>query len=153
MEEYCESQVIRGVISPVSDKYSKPNLVASHHRVEMVRRALSSSNCNWIQVDDFESKQTEWMTTLKVLKHVESSLNINNATVKLLCGADLIETFSVPNLWKDDDIKEIVTHYGIVVIPRKGWNPDKYISEHHILKNHMKDVIVVKSWEGDNREA
>ena len=24
--------------------------------------------------------------------------------VKLLCGADMLESFSVPGLWKDDDV-------------------------------------------------
>lgn len=31
----------------------------------------------------------------------ESPLNIN---LKLLCGADLIESFAVPGLWKDEDV-------------------------------------------------
>ncbi len=31
----------------------------------------------------------------------EFPLNIN---LKLLCGADLIESFAVPGLWKDEDV-------------------------------------------------
>lgn len=34
-----------------------------------------------------------------------SPLNIN---VKLLCGADLLESFAVPGLWKEEDVKKIV---------------------------------------------
>jgi len=28
----------------------------------------------------------------------------DSAHVKLLCGADLLESFAVPNLWKDEDV-------------------------------------------------
>ena len=30
--------------------------------------------------------------------------------VKLLCGADLLESFAVPGLWKDSDVSEIQKH-------------------------------------------
>ena len=39
-------------------------------------------------------------------------------TFKLLCGADLLESFAVPNLWNEDDLTTIVRDYGIVVISR-----------------------------------
>lgn len=28
-----------------------------------------------------------------------------NISVKLLCGADLLESFAVPGLWKNEDVK------------------------------------------------
>ena len=31
--------------------------------------------------------------------------------VKLLCGADLLESFAVPNLWKDKDVRPSVDTY------------------------------------------
>ena len=41
-------------------------------------------------------------------------------TFKLLCGADLLESFAVPNLWSVEDLTKIVRDYGIVVISRFG---------------------------------
>ncbi len=38
--------------------------------------------------------------------------------LKLLCGADLLESFSVPGLWLEEDIHTIVQKHGIVVITR-----------------------------------
>ncbi|XP_073088368.1 nicotinamide/nicotinic acid mononucleotide adenylyltransferase 3 isoform X5 [Manis javanica] len=58
-------QVIRGIISPVNDNYMKKDLVAAQHRVAMARLAVQTSN--WIQVDSWESEQTQWMETVKVL--------------------------------------------------------------------------------------
>ena len=40
----------------------------------------------------------------------------------LLCGADLLESFSVPGLWDAEDIRVIVRDYGILVITRKASN-------------------------------
>ena len=39
-------------------------------------------------------------------------------TFKLLCGAVLLESFAVPDLWNKDDLTTIVRDYGIVVISR-----------------------------------
>ncbi|XP_013361738.1 PREDICTED: nicotinamide/nicotinic acid mononucleotide adenylyltransferase 3 isoform X3 [Chinchilla lanigera] len=65
-------QVIEGIISPVNDNYGKKDLVPSHHRVAMARLALQTSD--WIRVDSWESEQTQWMETVKVLRHHQSQL-------------------------------------------------------------------------------
>ena len=39
---------------------------------------------------------------------------------KLLCGADLLESFAVADLWNEDDLTTLVSDYGIVVISRCG---------------------------------
>ncbi|XP_060052560.1 nicotinamide/nicotinic acid mononucleotide adenylyltransferase 3 isoform X2 [Erinaceus europaeus] len=58
-------QVVRGIISPVNDKYWKKDLVAAKHRVAMVRLALQTSD--WVRVDPWESEQDQWVETVKVL--------------------------------------------------------------------------------------
>uniref|UniRef100_A0ABI0NWU7 Nicotinamide nucleotide adenylyltransferase 3 n=2 Tax=Bos TaxID=9903 RepID=A0ABI0NWU7_BOVIN len=65
-------QVIGGIISPVNDNYRKKGLVAARHRVAMARLALQTSD--WIRVDSWESEQTQWMETIKVLRHHHSEL-------------------------------------------------------------------------------
>ncbi|KAI0209397.1 Nicotinamide/nicotinic acid mononucleotide adenylyltransferase 1 [Lamellibrachia satsuma] len=67
------------------------------------------------------------------------NLNDNSATtagplqVKLLCGADLLESFGIPGVWKDEDIEEIVSKFGLVIITREGSNPEKFIYESDVL--------------------
>ena len=56
-----EFDVIAGYISPVHDSYGKKGLINSKHRLEMCRRAVESSE--WLLVDDWEIKQSEWQTT------------------------------------------------------------------------------------------
>ncbi|XP_062970270.1 nicotinamide/nicotinic acid mononucleotide adenylyltransferase 3 isoform X2 [Cynocephalus volans] len=65
-------QVTEGIISPVNDNYGKKDLAASHHRVAMARLALQTSD--WIRVDPWESEQTQWMETVKVLRGSELKL-------------------------------------------------------------------------------
>lgn len=36
--------------------------------------------------------------------------------VKLLCGADLLESFATPNLWKDDDVRIIFFIYNVILL-------------------------------------
>ena len=34
-----------------------------------------------------------------------NNMNLQPVQVKLLCGADLLESFAVPGLWKDEDVR------------------------------------------------
>ncbi|PRD19596.1 UNVERIFIED_CONTAM: Nmnat1 [Trichonephila clavipes] len=51
----------------------------------------------------------------------------------LLCGADLLESFNVPDLWAISDITRIVGKFGLVVVTRSGSNPERFIYESDIL--------------------
>lgn len=85
-----------------------------------------------------------------------------NVQVKLLCGADLLESFSVPGLWSQDDvsvvrpkgtldwsqlfvffsqIEAILGQHGIVVISRSGSNPEKFIFESDLLNRYKVNII------------
>ena len=63
-------------------------------------------------VDDWEAKQSNWSQTLDVLKHTEEKIRAQHASsdtkdvphIKLLCGGDLLESFAVPGLWKEEDV-------------------------------------------------
>uniref|UniRef100_A0A8C1CRG2 Nicotinamide nucleotide adenylyltransferase 1 n=1 Tax=Cyprinus carpio carpio TaxID=630221 RepID=A0A8C1CRG2_CYPCA len=58
--------------------------------------------------------------------------------LNLLCGADLLESFGVPNLWKPEGIEEIVGRYGETCITRCGGDPEKFINQSDILYKHRK---------------
>lgn len=71
--------------------------------------------------------------------------------VKLLCGADLLESFATPDLWSDEhvcelngvwtvvfsnpprccvlQIKGIIGEFGLVVVSRGGHNAEKFVYE------------------------
>lgn len=59
-------QVVKGIVSPVSDGYGKQGLVAAKHRNAMARLALQSSD--WITVDPWESDQPDWTETIVTMR-------------------------------------------------------------------------------------
>lgn len=64
----------------------------------------------------------------------------------LLCGADVLESFGIPNLWKQDDIAEILGNYGLVCITRSGSDPYKFIHQSDVLWKYRKNIHVVPEW-------
>ncbi|NXA60505.1 NMNA3 adenylyltransferase, partial [Mohoua ochrocephala] len=165
-------QVIEGIMSPVNDNYGKKGLVSARHRVAMAKLALETSD--WIRVDPWESEQETWTETVKVLRHhYNESLRVFQSKkefmrskhpterstgeslscqrpvlpeLKLLCGADFLQTFKTPNLWKEEDIKEIVEKFGLVCISRAGSDPSQYIQESDLLMKFQHNIFLVKEW-------
>ena len=99
------------------------------------KEKLQSSD--WISVDPWEGSQDGWTRTVQVLKHFRATLNSASSSypterskitkaleescgkgeeirVKLLCGGDLLESFAVPGLWEDEDLKTILGEFGLV---------------------------------------
>ncbi|KFP61642.1 Nicotinamide mononucleotide adenylyltransferase 3, partial [Cariama cristata] len=66
--------------------------------------------------------------------------------LKLLCGADFLQTFKTPNLWKEEHIKEIVGQFGLVCISRAGSDPAQYINESDLLTKFQHNIFLVKEW-------
>ncbi|KAK3864161.1 hypothetical protein Pcinc_030131 [Petrolisthes cinctipes] len=79
-----------------------------------------------------------WLTHL--------STSADQVSVKLLCGADLLESFAKPGLWKDEDIEALVGKFGLVVVTREGSNPYKFIYESDVLTRHQRNIHVVTEW-------
>ncbi|XP_056280098.1 nicotinamide/nicotinic acid mononucleotide adenylyltransferase 1-like isoform X1 [Pseudoliparis swirei] len=172
LEDTGHYRVVKGIISPVGDGYRKKGLIEACHRLEMAR--LSTENSDWITVDSWEGLQPEWVETAKVVRHHYAELlaaeksNDDVDTVNyvkkrrieessqqtrkdgpqllFLCGADVLESFGVPNLWKQEDIDEIVGHYGLVCITRSGSDPNKLIHKSDVLWKNRKNIHVVYEW-------
>eukprot|EP00123_Amoebidium_parasiticum_P009414 comp19456_c0_seq1/m.22625 comp19456_c0_seq1/g.22625 ORF comp19456_c0_seq1/g.22625 comp19456_c0_seq1/m.22625 type:complete len:220 (-) comp19456_c0_seq1:138-797(-) len=140
-------EVIKGVMSPVNDGYAKKGLVAAQHRGGMCRAATASSD--WIIVDDWEAGQSEYQRTLEVLRKVARDFNVDGkepVQVRLLCGADLLDSFRVPGLWQTDDMERILGQHGIVCITRAGSDPSKIIYDIDRLYHHQNHITIVTEW-------
>ncbi|XP_034027437.1 nicotinamide/nicotinic acid mononucleotide adenylyltransferase 1-like [Thalassophryne amazonica] len=89
-----------------------------------------------------KKRRTEENTSWSSSQHER----MDDPQLMLLCGADVLESFAVPNLWKEEDIAEIVGHYGMVCITRSGSDPSKIINQSDILWRHRKNIHVVREW-------
>ena len=160
--------VLAGIISPTHDEYKKqkPTLITSKHRVTMVQLALAANP--WIKCSTWEVEQKGWTRMVKVLEYhgriikdstcLESGKfchplfpeNILSSTkpltahprLMLLCGGDLLESFSI---WSDKQIETIARDFGLVVITRVGSNPEQYVDQHPILRLYKDNIQIVPS--------
>jgi nicotinamide mononucleotide adenylyltransferase len=121
------AEVLGGIISPVHDAYGKKGLIPQTHRLAMLKLALKTSS--WIRISEWETQQEGWTRTRNTLQYHQNYLNsiirdingINSnqpswvpenirqskdpVQIKLLCGADLLESFATPGLWELDDVR------------------------------------------------
>jgi len=160
-------EVIGGIVSPVHDSYGKKGLVSQTHRLEMIKLGLESSD--WIRISSWECEQKEWTRTRKTIEFHKNYMNAiirdpNGTTdnlprwlpdnikqlkepvqIKLLCGADLLESFATPQLWDTEDLEAILGH-GLVVITRSGSNPEQFIFESDLLSKYRRNISIVTNW-------
>uniref|UniRef100_A0A8C9X178 Nicotinamide-nucleotide adenylyltransferase n=1 Tax=Sander lucioperca TaxID=283035 RepID=A0A8C9X178_SANLU len=143
MHSTGQYQVVGGIVSPVSDGYGKQGLVLAKHRIAMAKLALQSSN--WVTVDEWESQQPDWTETVvtmrykttlyrfpcKSMQELEDNIRLCSILLrplpsgpcpqlKLLCGADFLDTFKIPGLWRDDHVEEVAGRFGLVCVSRGG---------------------------------
>ncbi|EIE20283.1 Nucleotidylyl transferase [Coccomyxa subellipsoidea C-169] len=114
--------VLGGYMSPVHDAYSKKGLAPAEHRVAMCELAAGASPL--IMVDSWEAAQKQYQYSLHVLQHLERAVNdaldARHTRVRsmLLCGADMVESLTVPGVWRPEHVRHILQDHGLVCIGR-----------------------------------
>lgn len=142
-----------GYMSPVNNAYGKQGLVHAEHRIKMCQLAVEGSS--FIMVDPWEALQPTYQRTLKVLARVADALHnvesINTGVMRvlLLCGADLLESFTVPGVWLPDQVETICRDYGLVCIRRGELDLTKLILESDPLSKYKENIIIVNDFESD----
>ncbi|KAM8727748.1 nicotinamide/nicotinic acid mononucleotide adenylyltransferase 3 [Acanthopagrus schlegelii] len=165
MHRTGQYQVVGGIVSPVSDGYGKQGLVLAKHRIAMAKLALQSSN--WVRVDEWESQQQDWTETVvtmryhygRILKEYEQStgtyigsdIDSNDSSsprpeLKLLCGADFLDTFEIPGLWLDDHVEEVAGRFGLVCVSRGELQPERAVHDSDTLSRYRQNIFLVREW-------
>ncbi|XP_021288550.1 nicotinamide/nicotinic acid mononucleotide adenylyltransferase [Herrania umbratica] len=139
--------VIGGYMSPVNDAYKKRGLIAAEHRIELCNLACKSSE--FIMVDPWEANQSSFQRTLTVLSRVKSFLTEGglipkeSLKVMLVCGSDLLQSFSIPGFWIPEQVRSICKDYGVVCIRREGQDVEKIITDDEILNENRDNIKIV----------
>ncbi|KAK8630203.1 hypothetical protein V6N13_079007 [Hibiscus sabdariffa] len=111
--------VIGGYMSPVNDAYKK------------------------------RAKQSSFQRSLIVLNRVKSFLTegglIRKESLKvmLVCGSDLLQSFSIPGFWIPEQVRAICKDYGVVCIRREGQDLEKIISGDEILNENRDNIKII----------
>ncbi|CAN4102613.1 unnamed protein product [Withania somnifera] len=143
-EGFC---VIGGYMSPVNDAYKKKGLIFADHRVAMCQLACKSSE--FVMTDPWEANQDSYQRTLKVLSRVKTAITGGSLTstedlmVMLVCGSDLLESFSTPGVWVPEQVRAICRDFGLVCVRRGGQEVEKIIAGDDILNEYKKNIRVV----------
>jgi len=139
-------------ISPVGDAYGKKGLAKASHRVAMCQLALQDSD--WIVCDDWEAKQDEYLTTIKVLTHYRKEIDAiypnDQVRILLCCGSDLLGSMCKPGVWADEDIDAIFSKYGIMCLEREGVDLRRMIYEADLLYRYRPRIILVPQYISNN---
>ncbi|MBN3285387.1 NMNA1 adenylyltransferase, partial [Polyodon spathula] len=71
---------------------------------------------------------------------------VGSPQLKLLCGADFLETFKIPKLWREEHIVEVVGKFGLVCISRGLTDMHRFIHESDTLTRHRHNIHLVREW-------
>lgn len=141
---YC---VLGGYMSPVNDAYKKKDLLPAAHRIRFCE--LACKNSSFVMVDSWEAMQKDFQRTLTVLSRIRTSLFNNGVSdqghlkVMLLCGSDLLESFSTTGVWIPDQVRAICKDFGVICIRREGKDIGKLIANSDILHECSDNIISV----------
>jgi len=84
--------------------------------------------------------QKGYQRTLTVLSRIRNSLcrgglaDQGSLKVMLLCGSDLLESFSTPGVWIPDQVRTICNDFGVICIRREGKDVGNLIAGSDILQ-------------------
>ncbi|MCE3051198.1 hypothetical protein HAX54_049106 [Datura stramonium] len=122
------------------------NLISAEHRVAMCQLACKSSE--FIMTDPWEAGQDSYQRTLTVLSRIKTaisggSLAFTDPMVMLVCGSDLLESFSTPGVWIPEQVGTICRDFGLVCVRRGGQDVEKIIAGDDILNEYKKNIRVV----------
>lgn len=73
--------------------------------------------------------------------------------LKLLCGADFLETFKIPGMWRDDHVEEVVGRFGLVCVSRGGLQPERAVHESDTLTCYSGNIHLVREWVRNDTSA
>uniref|UniRef100_A0A0E0ER41 Translocon Sec61/SecY plug domain-containing protein n=1 Tax=Oryza meridionalis TaxID=40149 RepID=A0A0E0ER41_9ORYZ len=130
---YC---VLGGYMSPVNDAYKK-EVICGIGKFYEVGKYITTA------------MQKSYQRTLTVLSRIRNALckdglaDGGSLKVMLLCGSDLLESFSTPGVWIPDQIRTICKDFGVICIRREGKDVEKIISSSETLSECRDNIISV----------
>lgn len=126
------------IVSPQNPFKSKSNLLSEHHRIAMVREAISESPN--FKPSDIEFKLSQPSYTIHTLLHLEEKYP--GKSFYLIMGSD-----NLAGLPKWKNYEQIIENYKILVYPRLGSSPQKEETFHpNIVFTHAPIIEISSSF-------
>ena len=122
---------------PVSNAYTKSDLVSNYHRLNMLK--IVAQDAPDIIISDLEIQDSEFLGTYQSLVRLSDDDFQETAFV---IGADNLMDLK---RWKMAE--SLMSEFRIIVLNREGIDIDKLINEDEILKKHRHNFIIFKDFD------
>ena len=80
----------------------------------MVKLALETMSDNSVRLSTWEADKPDWTRTVEALSYHRDQFRrahgLNDLQMMLLCGGDLLESFSKPDIWKEKDVIKLISN-------------------------------------------
>jgi nicotinamide mononucleotide adenylyltransferase len=143
-------EFLGGLVSPVSDAYDKPGLVAQRHRVAMCE--LGSRSSDWIGCCGWEAARSGWTRTVEVLEAYQRVVSAERGAawalrgpvdVLLLCGADMLQHAASSPMWSAEDHEALFGRFGVVAVERAGQDSSQLVANSPPLRKFAHNIHLV----------
>ncbi len=124
------------VFLPVSNAYTKSELVSNFHRKNMLEIAIKDYKN--ISICDLELEDSDYLGTYQSLIRLSDKFNTDIAFV---VGAD-----NLLKMYKWINIEGILSEFKIIVLGRNGIDINKIINEDIVLNKHSKSFIIYEDF-------
>lgn len=130
------------------DGWTRTRMCMQYHQ-EKINQHMALSGINDTDAPSWLPDDVLNVNNIDEPDNLMERLNGNQAggiVVKLLCGADLLQSFATPGLWSDEDMEAIVGRHGLVVVTREGCDPGRFIHESDLLTSYRKNITLVTNY-------
>ncbi|MBN3319620.1 NMNA1 adenylyltransferase, partial [Atractosteus spatula] len=132
-----QSKVSLNDVSKVKKHNNKfPTVVLLQH---------NSIPCSYLKQETGLKNKKRKCDESKLHSHSKKS-QVDTPELKLLCGADFLETFKIPHLWREDHLEEIVSKFGLVCVSRGERDSGRFIHESDTLTRYKNNIFLVREW-------
>lgn len=125
---------------PVGDKYEKPDLIESFHRLNMLEimvKKLKEEKINSVEISDLEIKSRNLLYTIDSLREVKKFHS--DKEIAFVMGTDNLIDFEN---WEKPI--ELLQEFYFIVIERKNQHVEDILEQFDFLKNYKNKFIVLK---------
>lgn len=125
---------------PVGDKYEKPELISSFHRLNMLEimvNEIKKSGINSIEVSDLEVRSKKLLYTIDSLRAIKDIYK--DKDIAFVMGTD-----NLIDLENWEKPIELLEEFYFIVIERKNQNVEEILERFKFLKKYTNKFIILK---------
>lgn len=122
---------------PVGDKYYKPELEKSNHRVKMINILCNKFNEHNVEVDLTEVNAKRNYNTIDTLRALKDKYG-GDSEIYFLMGAD-----NLLHLVDWHNVEEILRDYKILTVKRFGYDIEEIVNSKKLLYKYKHNIIEV----------